>query len=528
MQLSRACHRYVNFDGSLITKENLKRAGAYKNCASAHSNFKRDLKMGENFQKIKKKTLLGAVIKCVVCGVSLGLFAVGATLLTLKLIGIPLAFYYYIIIGVGVAALSGGLTFLIVKPNEKKLAKQLDNEYSLNEKVQTSLTFANEAGAVIEIQRADTEMRLASLPKKRFSLAKIWQFILIPVMSIAIQVPAYILPSNYAQGAENPEVEQGELFDFREEYIIVLDELIEDVKASDLEDNLKASVVTLLKRLQNNLFTLTYESQVQKFYNQTITGINDLVNEAYSYEEIATVLAKYDQYRFAVVIANAARTYRNYRLADYSDVESYAAESLDVIAKVVEDEDKGLPPIFKDIKSKKDNGETDNTRQLIFTALAASTVSSSDNLYRLFLNLARDLANDQLNEFQFELDLEDEIARQTYIRAMRVYIFNVLGKLFDYPVPDDPNFIPEEKKEDGGGAGDDDEDKTNQGGYGTGDWKNNFQVYDPRTGQYGNYMDILQDYFALVDEMLRSPDISEEQQSIINAYFQILFNGDIA
>lgn len=483
--------------------------------------------MGENFEKIKKKTLLGAVIKCVICGVSFGLFAVGATLLTLKLIGFSLAFYYYIAIGAGVAALSGGLSFLLFKPNEKKLAKQLDNEYGLNEKVQTALVFAEKQGAVIEMQRRDADERLSSLPKARFSFAKTWQFILIAVLAVSIALTSFLLPPKFAQGAENPDEEQETLFELKEEHLLGLDELIENVKDSDLEDNLKASIATLLKRFQNNLFTVDYENQVQKFYNQTITGINNLINEAYSYEEIATVLARYGQYRFAVVIADAARTYRTFRFAEYSDVQSYVQECGAAIAAVVENVETGLPPIFDDIKTKKDNGETDNTRQLIFTALAASSVSSTDNLYRLFLNLARNLATDSLNEIQFEFDLEDEIARQTYIRVMRVYIFNVLGNLFDYPIPEDFNFVPEKPKEDEGGD-DDDDDKTNQGGYGTGDWKNNFQVYDPRTGQYGNYMDILQDYFALVDEMLRNPDISEEQQSIINAYFQILFNGDVA
>ena len=162
---------------------------------------------------------------------------------------------------------------------------------------------------------------------------------------------------------------------------------------------------------------------------------------------------------------------------------------------------------------------------MIITALLASKVPSSDNLYQLFFNLARALSSeDGANEVQFEFNLEDELAHQAYFRIMRLYILNTLTTLFDLPPCADADFMPkknDDEDEEGG-------DKTNQGGYGTGDWKNNFQVYDPRTGQYGNYMEILEDYFALVDEMLKNPDLSEEHQKIIETYFQILFSGDAA
>ena len=487
--------------------------------------------MGENFEKIKKKTLLKAVIKCAVCGVSFGLFAVGATLLALKLIGIPLAFYFYIAIGVGAAALVGGLTFLIFKPNEKKLAKQLDEKYGLGEKLQTALVFQSEQGAVIEMQRQDADERLASLPKQGFNLAKalpdIWQFILIAVLALSIALAAFIIPANYAQGSEDSGggggVQQEIPFVMRDEYLDGLEELIENVKASDLDNNLKASIVTLLKRFENNLFIADYVSDVNSLLNSTISNIDKLITNAYSYVQIATALAHYDQYDFAKVIAESVRIYRTLRFVEYSEVEEYAQTCSDKIYEIIAKE---LNPVFEELKDKENVG---NTPALIFTAISASKVSSSDNLYQLFFTLARGLASeDGLSsgtKVQFEFNLADELARQSYMRVMRLYIFNVLTALFDLPAPTDPDFMPEEP------SGDDDEDddnKTNQGGYGTGDWKNNAQVYDPRTGQYGNYMDILEDYFALVDEMLRSPDLTEEQQKIIDAYFQILFSGNTA
>lgn len=489
--------------------------------------------MGENFTKLKKKALLGALLKCAVCGVSFGVFAAGTTLLVLKLVAIYLAFYYYVAIGVAVGLLCGGLSFIIFKPRTEKFARQLDKKYGLNEKVQTALAFADEYGDVIEVQREDAEEKLASLPKTGFSLVKtlpnIWQYIVIVTLSFAIALSALLIPAKYAHGeggdgggADVGDAVQQEIpFELTGEHLDALDELIENVKDSDFGDNLKDSVVTLLTRLENNLFVAEWVSEVNKLVNTTIDKIDALITAEYSYVAIASSLADYNLYKFARVIADAVRTYRKFRIVDYSDVQAYKNESYDLIAEVIEHNETGLPAVFDKIKENKNSDKGDNTPALVYTALVASKVPSSDSLYQLFFKLAKSLSSDEaINEIQFEFNLEDELDKQAYLRVMKVYVINALTTLFDLPSRPDPDFAPEEN-----GESEDENDKTNEGGYGSGDWKNNYQVYDPRTGLYGNYMEILEDYFALVDEMLRSPDLSEAQKNIIDTYFQILFSG---
>lgn len=479
--------------------------------------------MGENFQKIKKKSLHGAIIKSVVCGVSFGLFAVGAILLTLKLVGIPLAFYYYLLIGLGGALLCGGLAFLLFKPSDVKLAKKLDKEYGLKEKLQTALVYANEQGAVVEMQRADADERLAPIAHEKFNLTKwlprIWQFIVVVVLAIAIAVTSFAVPAKYAQGGTNGGGGEGEQqipFKLTDEILDGLDQLIAEVKETDIEDNLKSTIASLLQRLEDNLFTAQYVSEVNALLASTVSGINKAVDESYSYVTIANALNNFDNYYLAVTIADAARVYRTFRFGEFDDLGAYAEQCHDEIAEQITS---GMEYFYDSLGE-----DAGDVPALIITALTASKVSTSDKLYQLFMTFARGLASaDGPNRVQFALNLEDEIARQTYIRATRVFVFNVLGAIFDYRMPSDPDLVIENKQPEDG-----DEDKTNQGGYGSGDWKNNVQVYDPRTGEYGNYMDILEDYYALVDEMLRSGELTEEQQKIIEAYFQILFSGNTA
>lgn len=483
--------------------------------------------MGENFERIKKKTLLNAVIKCAVCGVSFGIFAAGAALLTLKLIGIHLAFYYYVAIGVGVALLAGGLSFLIFKPNEKRLAKRLDEEYGLQEKLQTALAFSQTSGAVIDMQRRDADARLASLPNTGFSLSKtlpkIWQFILIVLLAVSIALTAFLVPAKYAQGASSGgNGVQDTLFELKNEHIDGLEELIENVEDCEFGENLKASIVTLLNRLENNLFIAETMGEVGTLVNGTIDKIDSLITDSYSYVKISTFLAAYDLYDFAWVLAEGVRNYRSYRFIEYDEVKKYKEFCTEEIIEIVENEETGLPPVFKAIKENKKDGKSDNTPALIMTALMASKVSASDSLYQLFFNLARALASDDgANETQFMFHLEDEIVHQAYFRTMRLYIINTLTTLFELPPCSDPDFKPQKN----GGDDEENNDPTRPGGYGDGEWKNNQEVYDPRTGQYGNYMDILKDYYALVDEMLRDPDLSEEHYKIIETYFEYLFNN---
>ena len=71
--------------------------------------------MDENFKRLKKKYMLGAIIKSALCGIAAGLAAAGAMLLGFKLGGINISILYYVFAGVCAAALAGGSVFLLTR-----------------------------------------------------------------------------------------------------------------------------------------------------------------------------------------------------------------------------------------------------------------------------------------------------------------------------------------------------------------------------------------------------------------------------
>ena len=126
-------------------------------------------KTSNKFNTIKQKHVIGAVVKSAVCGLSLGLFAVGVLMLSLKLSAIMLAAWCYVLVGIGAAAVGGVAFFLLLfNPSDKEVAKRTDNDYELNERVQTSLEYADQSGTnpnnaiIFPLQRARNGGKITS------------------------------------------------------------------------------------------------------------------------------------------------------------------------------------------------------------------------------------------------------------------------------------------------------------------------------------------------------------------------------
>ena len=71
----------------------------------------------DSFNKFKKKILLEVLLKCIFAGVSIGLIALSAPLIYIKLMHKEFNIIYIVLIAVALMLLVGGLTFLILKPN---------------------------------------------------------------------------------------------------------------------------------------------------------------------------------------------------------------------------------------------------------------------------------------------------------------------------------------------------------------------------------------------------------------------------
>ena len=245
--------------------------------------------MKENFLKFKKKVWIEVLIKCAVAGVAAAVLAVNATLIPCKLYDVQLFWLYYVLIGLGGCALGFGIAFLFFRTDVKKIAKRLDAELCLQERVQTALVYGNAEGAMHELQREDTSDVLKNLPVKSLHFKNILAVALCGAIfllgAVSVPVSATFIPPVLAPVQVDPDDNIRDVTDW--EYA-ALDDLIEYVRNSKKADGpTKTGMLSQLESLRSLLLsTKVSESSLTIFVRNTVSAIRNVVSDANERPEV--------------------------------------------------------------------------------------------------------------------------------------------------------------------------------------------------------------------------------------------------
>ncbi len=198
--------------------------------------------MSKNFEKVRRKTRLSALICAVILGIGIGASSVAVIAAVLKLIAVPFN-PLYILIGVGVATVLSILLFLCFMPSRKRLAKRIDEEHSLNEKLRTMLQLEGEDDEFAQLQREDADERLGQIkvnPWRR----KQWISALVTfTLSLGCILGSIVIPARADEG-ERP------IDEFDKQWIIAgINETIAYVKGSFLSVSVQEYTVSELEGL---------------------------------------------------------------------------------------------------------------------------------------------------------------------------------------------------------------------------------------------------------------------------------------
>lgn len=495
--------------------------------------------MDKNFYKIKRKYFLYTILKCAVCGVSAGLLAVGAVLLALKLSAISLAPYYYAIIGVGCALAAAAVVYVIIRPTDKKVAKKVDNEYSLRERVQTTLEYSGRSGTIVSMQRADTSERLSSLPARRIPIAKILKYAAVFIVAAAIAVTGFIVPQKRVEGEEDPYNRPPTEFE-----ILALEELIKNVEDSSLEQGLKTSVLGSLNGLIEELRPAATVSEVMPSILASIDFIDTTLSAVNSYESLCQQFTELQFNDFAEAL-KGANVYKEYRLISYDLVQSFEKELISLLNARVEGPIARYRETYNNLESPMAAPVFKHASDTIAAAIEQSGADSSNGVVAVLQSFKEKADeffesinngsiiegffqhNVDLTFYEFTDDLIDALKEQCYTLGMNRFILFRLKTIFNLPI---------DEEGENAGAGDKGElpenpgtnpDDTHQGGYGGGEtqYGSDDEIYDPNTGKYVKYGELLAAYYAIVLEYLSSGSLTEEQAAMASYYFEILFSG---
>lgn len=505
--------------------------------------------MTETFKKLKKKHLLIAIMKSIIVGVFSALFAVGTVMLGIKLGAVWIPSYSYVIIALGVFAIAGGITILLIYPTNKSLSKLLDSEYGLDEKVQTMVEFSEQTGDMLKIQREDTEQRLKNLPKKRISFAKIWQYVLIALLGISMILAGAIVPSRY----EAPDVPNGNDYVLSEWDSKLLDQLISEVKSSDLKDEVMIPTICALEALKEELANVRTNTAMREVVRDCATAIDQAVILANTYRDIAkrmntdTMDAYIKLEELIKAFVNAGDSYK--KGADGTEIEITSMSMVKTYSQTSEEKIRSELGAFTDAFSSKVDKMTENidiynaimdiigpmNEILVEDGVPIETLAD-DSLYLALSDFSTILGYD-IEAYVWRDDLKSTVSKactdflssaskamveQVYNRMMDDFIFNTLEDIFGFaltqeelelPGISDTPSGPDDGSSGGGGLGD-----------GEADLGSNDLVYDPNTANQRPYGEIWNSYLAKLEERINGEEseLSEEMQAYIGRYIGIL------
>ncbi len=507
----------------------------------------------ESFIRLKKKSMITAIIASIIVGVFSALFAVGVVMLAIKLSANKLAWFFYLIIGIVGFLLSGGITFLIIRPTDKSVAKKLDNEYGLNERTQTMLEFKEQDSTMLRLQREDAEARLKNLPKKEFSLSliksllkKIWQYIVIIVVGLSLFLAGILVPSRYV-----PPFSDG--FTYNDWEASTLEQLIEDIKNSQTEEKVKLPIVESLTLLNEELKTTTLKSEMKQKVKACAKSIDEAVILANSYRAVAEALNSYKELNdFKNALIKAADSYKNdYKITSITEVDTRAKNAEDGIRDALNayvnafDSDISEMPDVISIREKVVTFLTPYNEALSEDALLDNKLLDklrNDSLYEVMSKYSTELGNKALlyqyqstslsyakelvsvSNSNYVSGVSKPLTTQVYNRMIDELVLNTLSDLFGVSVSPEDLSLPGNSDNDGSS------DTPSQGGA-VGDEKNerpsNDTIFDPDSNAHVQYGTVWNAYMTRLYNRLNDPDyeISDEMRAYIKQYIKIL-SGD--
>lgn len=495
--------------------------------------------MKGNFLRFKKRLMGQRIARAVMIGVASGA-AVGGILLILSklaLIGPEPIFSLYI--GIGVMLIVGGFAFLFGGRSDMAIARELDRKFGLKARVETMLEYNGEESDMLEMQRQDTEQKLAEIPTGAYKFNKLWIYILAIVLSLAI-VGVGVVVKNMRDYIPPEEVEPFKLSALQE---VGLTELIRYVETSRMEDEFKTPMVEELNSLLDDLKRIDTMPDMQAALTKSMAVLLDITyNSSTSTEMLDALWDTGDVHlRYLAKVLDSSTT----QSADWGDFAEKLAEYIGILMGDEETDENAT------VGAARVKWAIDSMMINLDVALRSSGLDESDEMYVAVNNLftrpivglaSVKLQMDYLSDEEargvltnsFEIMKDDTFAAIDLNRANAAvgeYAMTRLASLFAAPLPEfeRPEFVKKNLSVDGsqGSAGnDDDENKPGGGGIGPGaTFGSDDLVLNPLTGEYVTYGELIHTYYTIMYERLDSDLYTEEQKQMIIKYFDLLFAG---
>lgn len=510
--------------------------------------------MNKHFEKLKTEYLIRTVLLCAASGVAAGLLAVGIVLLSLKLNAININPAFYVLIGAGVAAALFSALFFILRPDDKKVAKNLDDGYSLNEKIQTMVEYSKVNGALVNIQREDAAGRLSALKLKAPPVKRIVAACCAFVLGLAVFITSVAVPAKAVQNSdvtEEPEIE----WMYTEIQRIEVEQLIADVKSSGLNESVKSSVEDILTEMHASLGKITLLDGMRGTVLSAVAKTDAALSAENSYLKISKAVAAVQNELLTPLAEKAVEGVSAYRSLDgrittLARVNEIALTFDDSIAEALLE---GVQPIilkfseYTGVKFRNFYADLTALCDGLSAAIENCGYDESDGFYKSFTDFIAGLRVDaeRANSGggmtiatilgfvpetceKFTLSAAKELGVQTYVCMTDEFIRNRLADIFGLRIADLPSnedIIPPAKEENNGNGDNKNPNQSGGGGDKIKDFGSDDYIYSPQKDDHVKYVEEIYGYNAEVNGRLLNGEADDELAESIRKYFEILFDG---
>jgi len=488
--------------------------------------------MGEGFGRFRKKYLIDAIVKATLAFFSITLLVVGAFLIVIAKDKMEFDIAYAVLIALASGLLLGIITFFASFPYHKRLAKRLDKDMDLKEKVQTMYAFRDDEGELKALQREDTQAILSSAPLRFTGLFKGWIVYAVAIMvSFAVFTMSLVMwassmeeppapPQSSSGEPDVPNDEPDDEFEVTNHHRIALEALIKEVEKSNMQDDAKELVIAELTLLLAKVDEVKLNSEMKDYVVRVIKNVRSIVN-----------------------IVNT--TYAFHMYAKDSPNESLKKLSLAMFSLNMGAIEAQLTEIRATIYVEDSRVEIENLKDELGAVLKNAGINESDKLYEVTKNLHDDLADivdhptytesgiNKLLDTAFNATalngLKSLIPQQKNNEDVKVYVVDELMRIFDLTEEDllekdNGDDVESEEPEQ-------ERPETGDAGFGEGSTVvgSDDIVIDPELNPGSDidsirvkYSEVIGRYDGKITAMLQEGEISEELAEILRKYFSVL------
>ena len=504
--------------------------------------MKSDVTGMRGFAKLKRKSLITAIVRAILVGLTVSVLCLGVFILLLKLKITELDLGSLVLIGIAAFLLSGVGTFFIFYRSSSSVARMLDRRFALQERVQTMLAYRDKEEAIFALQREDTEVVIDTIPRRGVRIRNLWLYILCLCLSTLVLAGAVLYTP--VEPPAPPAIE--EPFEITDIQIAAMEELIEYVTTSNMQSPYREDVVVALVTLLDELKLATTVNQRDESVDKAIEEILKKTDESSSAVEIIEALWATG----SSTVKPLAEALNYYVWQPGTEWDEYVAALAEVRAGYIHPESiKGTTA--DDVMFSEILALISSDASAIPVALVKSGIASTDALYAaitayVFTDPAATSYYAGLSELstlmpgvpytalQAELDTTFSALTPIFYAAIEQssantetgeYAVERICILFEHAFPTFKRPVLRDSSTQTGGGGDEGSGGS-MGGIGTGTvYGSDDLVLDPYTDKYVEYGTILDKYYSLMFGKTEDGDYTEEEIAALKKYFEILYGG---